>query len=55
MKRRKWNWTGHTVTHWGNHRGPEGVADQRTVVNEASDLKITWNEMNAFATNRARW
>ena len=70
IKRRKWNWIGHTVRRpvgdiaktaldWNpqgtRRRGRPKTTWKRTVVDEASKAGKTWIEVKALAQNRTRW
>ena len=70
IKRRKWNWIGHTVRRpvgdiaktaldWNpqgtRKRGRPKITWKRTVVDEASKAGKTWTEVKALAQNRTRW
>jgi len=69
IKRRKWNWTGHTMRKgndaikrealdWypqGKRRGRPRHTWLRTVHNGALEKGKSWNEVTRMAGNRTRW
>lgn len=70
IKRRKWNWIGHTIRRpagdiaraaldWNpqgtRKRGRPKQTWKRTVVDEARSAKKEWTEVKALAMNRVRW
>jgi hypothetical protein len=70
IKRRKWNWRGHTLRE-GNEAIEREVLDwnpqgkrrrgrprhkwRRTVHNEALEKGKSWNEVTRMAGNKTRW
>jgi hypothetical protein len=70
IKRRKWNWTGHTLRK-GNEAierealywNPQGKRKRRrpkqtwrrSVQNEAAKKEKSWSEVKRMAGNRTRW
>ena len=70
IRRRKWNWIGHTLRRPGDDiakaaldwnpqgnrkRGRPKITWKRTIVDEAKNQGKTWNETKALAQNRVRW
>ena len=70
IKRRKWNWIGHTIRKdyktvermaldWNPQgsraRGRPRNTWKRTVLEEIAKEGKTWNEVKKLTTNRVRW
>ena len=70
IRRRKWNWIGHTLRRPENHipkqaldwnpqgkrkRGRPKQTWRRTVVAEAQKLGLTWSEVKHAASDRSSW
>ncbi|PZC71361.1 hypothetical protein B5X24_HaOG213580 [Helicoverpa armigera] len=70
IKRRKWNWIGHTLRRYPDHiprqaldwnpqgkrkRGRPKQSWRRTIIAEAATMGRTWSEIKREAQDRTRW